>query len=348
MSIDESNPPDWLLDCLKGPDNPPAWNSASITGEEVRTQLKRMPVSSAPGPDRLPYKVWKAMDPDGELLALIFKICRRERRIPGPWKVSTTVLIYKKGEESLPSNWRPISLQNAIYKLYAAVWVRRFAEWARETGAVSQSQKGFVPGEGCLEHSFLMRSLTEDARRKRKFLHLVFFDLKNAFGSIPHQLLWFSLQRLGLPSEMMDVFRDVYQGSLFKVRSEDGLTDGIPQGRGVKQGCPLSPLLFNAALRRSCRLTHLRSPPSLQRPGPRLLLHDQAPRQQSLDHNWPLPFICRLQVRHQGQAEPPPDKNRPETLQPGDIFHPMQKMPSAARDTFSPSEPLLTQHGADP
>ena len=193
VSIDESNPPDWLLDCLKGPDNPPAWNSASITGEEVRTQLKRMPVSSAPGPDRLPYKVWKAMDPDGELLAPIFEICRRERRIPGPWKVSTIVLIYKKGEESLPSNWRPISLQNAIFKLYAAVWARRLAEWARETGAISLSQKGFVPGEGCLEHSFLMRSLTEDARRKRKFLHLVFFDLKNAFGSIPHQLLWFSL-----------------------------------------------------------------------------------------------------------------------------------------------------------
>ena len=88
----------------------------------------------------------------------------------------------------------------------------------------------------------------EDARRKRKFLHLVFFDLKNAFGSIPHQLLWFSLQRLGLPSEMMDVFRDVYHGFLFKVCSEDGLTDGIPQGRGVKQGCPLSPLLFNLAI----------------------------------------------------------------------------------------------------
>ena len=133
-------------------------------------------------------------------------------------------------------------------KSYAAVWARRLAEWARKTRAVSPPQKGFIPGEGCLEYSFLMRSLTEDAHRKRKFLHLVFFDLKNTFGSIPHQLLWFSLQRLGLPSEMMDVFRDVYQGSLFNVCTEDGLTDGIPQGWGVKQGCSLSPLLFNLAI----------------------------------------------------------------------------------------------------
>ena len=65
VSIDKSNPPDWLLNCLKGPDTP-EWNSVSITGEEVRTQLKHMPVSSAPGPDHLPYKVWKAMDPDSE------------------------------------------------------------------------------------------------------------------------------------------------------------------------------------------------------------------------------------------------------------------------------------------
>ena len=85
VSIDESNPPDWLLDCLKGPNNPPKWNSVSITGEEVRTQLKHMPVSSAPGPDRLPYKVWKVMDPDSELLALISEICRGNAglQVPG-------------------------------------------------------------------------------------------------------------------------------------------------------------------------------------------------------------------------------------------------------------------------
>ena len=118
------------------------------------------------------------------------------------WKRSSTVLIYKKGDEGIPSSWRPISLRSAIYKIYAATWAKRLAEWATKVGAISPSQKGFVPGEGCLEHSFLVRSMVEDAWRR---LHLVWFDLRNAFGSVPHQLLWFSMRSIGLPDKMLSI-----------------------------------------------------------------------------------------------------------------------------------------------
>ena len=246
--VDLDNPPSWLNDCLKEPDNPPEWEEIPIDGEEVKAQLKRLPSASAPGPDRLPYKVWKAVDPSGTLLAQIFEICRRERKVPRAWKTSTTVLIYKKGDEGVPSNWRPISLQSAIYKIYASILAKRLATWAREADAISPSQKGFVPGEGCLEHAFLARSMMEDARRRRKPIHLLWFDLKNAFGSVSHQLLWFAMERLGVPSEMVSIIQDIYEGSSFKVVGENSSTGDIPQGRGVKQGCPLSPLVFNLAL----------------------------------------------------------------------------------------------------
>ena len=248
VGVDSDNPPAWLKDCLKEPNPAPEWNSVPISAEEVKAQLQRLPSASAPGPDRLPYKVWKAIDGDGSLLARIFEICRRERKIPSSWKKSTTILLYKKGDEKVPSNWRPISLQSAIYKIYAAIWAKRLASWAREAGAISPSQKGFIPGEGCLEHSFLVRSMMEDARRKRRPLHLVWFDLRNAFGSVPHELLWFSLRSVGVPDEVASILMDVYEGSSFKVRTAGGLTEEIPQERGVKQGCPISPLVFNLAI----------------------------------------------------------------------------------------------------
>ena len=190
MKLDSSNPPAWLEDCLKEPNPAPVWESTPISSEEVRAQLQRLPSNSAPRPDCLPYKVWKAFDPDGSLLARILEICRKRRKIPSAWKRSFTILLYKKGDEGEPSNWRPIALQNAIYKIYAALWAKRLASWSNEAAAISPSQKGFTAGEGCLEHAFLMRPLMEDARRKKGPLHLVWFDLRNAFRSVPHELLW--------------------------------------------------------------------------------------------------------------------------------------------------------------
>ena len=248
VDVDLDNPPAWLGDCLKESDSTPEWDSCPISAEEVKAQLQRLPSASAPGPDCLPYSVWKAIDQTGSLLARILEVCRRERKIPSAWKKSITILLYKKGDEGIPSNWRPISLQSAIYKIYAAVWAKRLASWATEAGAISPSQKGFVPGEGCLEHSFLARSLMEDARRNKRPLHLVWFDLRNAFGSVPHRLLWFSMRSIGVPEEVVSILMDIYQGSSFQVQTAGGQTEEIPQDRGVKQGCPLSPLVFNLAV----------------------------------------------------------------------------------------------------
>ena len=246
--VDVDNPPDWLRDCLGEPRPNAGFEAMPISPGEVKAQLKRLPASSAPGPDRLPYKVWKAIDPEGVILARIFEVCRREKKVPSAWKKSTTILIFKKGDEALPGNWRPISLQNAVYKVYAAIWGRRLAGWASETGAVSPAQKGFVPGEGCLEHSFLVRSMMEDARRRHRPLHLVWFDLRNAFGSVPHNLIWYGMRKLGVPEEALSILMDIYEGSTFTIQTAEGATNDIPQARGVKQGCPLSPLIFNLTI----------------------------------------------------------------------------------------------------
>jgi len=74
------------------------------------------------------------------------------------------MLAYKnRGEESDLGNWRPICLQNTLYKIYAATIARRIADWALEENVINTAQKGFLPYEGCFEHTFLLRSCMEDA-----------------------------------------------------------------------------------------------------------------------------------------------------------------------------------------
>ena len=236
--------PNWLL--LREP-------SADIMGSiitphEVQMQLKRAK-RSAPGSDGITYATWKWVDPLGAILATIFDICRQAKQIPADWKKSTVMLIHKGGDESSVRNWRPISLQKTIYKLYSALIARRIADWAISNSAFSPAQKGFLPFDGCAEQNFIIRSVLTNSRRAKKDLMLAWLDLRDAFGSVPHELLILMMRRLGLDNDTTDIVRDIYSGSTIAVRTgKSSYTADIPQARGVKQGCPLSPILFNIAL----------------------------------------------------------------------------------------------------
>ena len=220
-----------------------------LTAEEVRRQLRRLPAYSAPGPDGVTYAQWKRLDSEGKLLTVIMNVCRKVARVPPSWKTSTTVLAYKnKGEERDLRNWRPICLQNTIYKIYAATIARRIATWAIEGDVIDAAQKGFLPYKGCFEHTFLLRSCLEDARRKKRKIGVAWLDLENAFGSVPTDHLLGSMNELGLTGCVLDVVKDIYTDSTTRVKIGKAQTDVVACRRGVKQGCPLSPILFDLAM----------------------------------------------------------------------------------------------------
>ena len=219
-----------------------------VKKEEVSAQLKRLPLESSPGLDHLSYRFWKSLPRGNLLLTKIFNICLRNNRVPGLWKESWTVLIHNKGNRNDPSNWHPISLQCTIYKVFTAVLAKRLAGFCIEGNVISPFQKGFMPYKGCFEHLFLMSSLFEDSKRSCKDLYVVWFDLKDAFGSVLHSVLFDMMSRLSIPNSFISLCQDMYNGSSSRIRTGSDFTDSIPLTVRVKQGCPLSPLLFNLVL----------------------------------------------------------------------------------------------------
>ena len=219
-----------------------------VTPDEVVCQLRRAK-RTAPGADGITYAGWKWIDPQGLILATIYNTCRTNARIPREWKHSTVTLIHKGGDVTSIRNWRPICLQLTLYKLYSAIIARRIASWAMEANAFSPAQKGFLAYDGCAEHNFLLRSVMVEARRNKRNLLLAWLDLKDAFGSVPHDLILLLMKRLGLSGSAIDIIKDIYSQSTIAIRTgRDTYTAAIKQNRGVKQGCPLSPILFNIAL----------------------------------------------------------------------------------------------------
>jgi len=217
-----------------------------ILSEEVRNAFKGLS-NTAPGKDGIRYNQLKAADPNGHILAAIYDICREWRRIPARWKHCNIHLIHKKGPPELISNWRPISLSPTIYKVYSRIWAKRLTSTLETT--ISQEQKGFIPKvEGCVEHIHTLDLVIGEAGKLDTDTVIIWIDLTNAFGSIPHHLIQHTMKAAGYSPALIEIINDMYHGAFCNITTAEGVSDYIEFTRGVKQGDPLSPHLFNLAL----------------------------------------------------------------------------------------------------
>ena len=92
----------------------------------------------------------------------------------------------------------------------------------------------------------MVRRLQEVGRKAGVSLHICFIDLHKAYGTVNRTLLWQVLTRIGVPPQMIAVIRQLHDGMRACVRPNDGVcSDWFQVGQGVRQGCVLSPLLFN-------------------------------------------------------------------------------------------------------
>ncbi|GBO08913.1 Retrovirus-related Pol polyprotein from type-1 retrotransposable element R2 [Araneus ventricosus] len=218
-----------------------------FTVQEVAKKLKDAENTSA-GPDRLTYFHWKSVEGAASFLCNVFNACIHFRKIPPSWKNSTTILLPKSGDPNLPANWRPIALSSTIYKLFTKCLAARLTNWIEKFDVLSPCQKGFTPFDGVIEHNYVLNRALENARKKRKDLCVAFLDISNAFGSLPHSAIFDGLTACGVGPAFVDIIMDIYTGSSTKVLSENGATERINILSGVKQGCPISGILFDICI----------------------------------------------------------------------------------------------------
>ena len=220
---------------------------SEVSEAEVAAKL-RSAANTAPGADRVEYAHLKRIDPSAKILAPIFNTCLRAQNVPDIWKRAVTVLIYKKGDPGDVSNFRPIALMSCIYKLFMGIIAKRLTRWSIDAGILSEEQKCARPTEGCYEHTYILKSLVGQARRNKKKLCVAWLDIRNAFGSVPHGTIVNTLRHIGVPDPIVSLIMNAYTGASTTIKSAAGETRSIPIQAGVKQGCPLSPILFNLCI----------------------------------------------------------------------------------------------------
>jgi len=104
---------------------------------------------------------------------------------------------------------------------------------------------GFRKGKGTRDQIANICWIMEKAREFQKNIYFCFIDCTKAFDCVDHNKLWKILKEMGIPDHLTCPFRNLYAGQEATVRTGHGKTDWFQIGKGVCQGCILSPCLFN-------------------------------------------------------------------------------------------------------
>ena len=236
-------PPSPALDGINGP----------IGGGELCKALKRLNNNKASGVDgitaeTLKLAIYAPDSPFGKSLLELMNNIWTTKCVPKQWCSSAVVSILKKGDVTVMDNYRGISIMGALIKLLMTVVTQRLQDVCQTNKLIRRWQGGFMPGEEC---PLQVASIFDIAGRRQALglpTYAGFIDLRKAYDTIPHELLFSKLEANGITGHMLSFLKTLYRDSTVQVKTGEApgiLSDPIPIERGLRQGCPASPILFN-------------------------------------------------------------------------------------------------------
>lgn len=172
----------------------------------------------------------------------LFNWIQKSESIPQSWGKSLTVFLYKDGETSDPSNYRGISLISCLAKLYLNMWTRRLSKHIEPQ--LSEEQFGFRGKRTTVDAVFALHEALLRRKRNRQPTYCCFIDFRKAFDYVWRDGLWSVLWDMGVRGKAWRILRKVYSATESAALVEGSPSAFHPVSAGVRQGDPLSPLLF--------------------------------------------------------------------------------------------------------
>ena len=181
-----------------------------------------------------------------DAVKVLYSICQqfwKTQQWPQDWKRSVFIPIPKKGNAKECSNYRTIALVSHSSKVMFKILQARLQQYVN--CELPDVHTGFRKGRGTRDQIVNIRWIMEKAREFQKNIYFCFIDYAKAFDCVDHNKLWKILQEMGIPDHLTCLLSNLYAGQEAIVRTEHGTTDWFQIGKGVRQGCILSPCLFN-------------------------------------------------------------------------------------------------------
>lgn len=232
----------------------------AITMAEVAAALNKLKRGKAAGPDGIRAEFIKdavVREPDVEdtgvpvyrnvllpvvhaLIANVFET----GTFPVGWSQAAISAVAKHGDMNDQNNYRGIAVGNIMGKLYSMVLEARLTEWCETHKLRAAGQAGFRKKRRTTDQLFILRHIIQRCKLQQQQLYCCFVDFKKAYDSVDRQLLMQELIQRGIGGNMLRAIRNMYQNVPMCARVQGCVSEYFSSTIGVKQGDPLSPLLF--------------------------------------------------------------------------------------------------------
>ena len=167
---------------------------------------------------------------------------------PTIWTQSLVITLPKKGNLQLCQNYRTISLISHPSKVMLKTILNRLEPLAEEI--IAEEQAGFRAGRSTTEQIFNLRILCEKYLQHQQNLYHVFIDFKKAYDRIRHEALWATMRKHNINASIIRATENLYDKTQSAVLFNGSTGEWFRTTVGVRQGCLLSPILFNIVLER--------------------------------------------------------------------------------------------------